>query len=495
MNIVLIETDQQRRDSLGCYGNNVVRTPNIDGLAREGVTFECCSPANPICMPSRASMITGRWPRNHGVWCNGIRLDPRQPTLAGHLAEHGCETIGVGKFHYEPHGGSADYKESRAAWSAHPGLAGWHGPFYGFGDVEIAGGHGPANTMYGHYANWLRERISEAEIERLAREFDAAKWRPPQRKASTFPAELHHSSWVGETASAKIRECAKKDRPFFLFASFPDPHHPFTPPEPHASMYDRADVVMPLRREGELDDKPPHFADRFHGRGERFEGAREGLDFSALTEDDVRDVIALTYGMVTLIDENVGKILAALDEAGIADETAVVFTSDHGDLLGDHGLIFKGPIHYDGLITVPYVWRIPGVEGGRRIASPASQVDFPDTVCDLLGLPRMESSEGRSMKAVLTGEAESYRDATIVEFQSQYRRHLKLKTIRTPEWKLTFYGERPYGELYDLVNDPDEFVNLYEDPRCREMRIMLQDRLMNMLVDTGSSSPGPECHA
>ncbi len=440
-------------------------------------------------------MVTGRMPRQHGVWCNGIKLPEDQPTLPRHLADRGWNTLSVGKHHYEPFGGAACHTESRNAWRERGELADWHGPYYGFQDVAMAGGHGAACNLWGHYGAWLKEQLGEAEFARLARENDAREVEFPQRRTSPFPAELHHSNWVGETASAKIAEYAAKDAPFMLFASFPDPHHPFAPPEPYASMYDRADMVMPPRRDGEMADKPPHFADRLHGTGPRFEGASPESRFDAMTDDDVRDVIARTYGMVTLVDENVGRMLAALEEAGIADETLVVFTSDHGDYQGDHGLMFKGPIHYDGLLLVPYIWRVPGMTVGRRVAAPASQLDFADTVCDLTGVERMGTSQGMSMRPVLEGEAESYRESAVIEFRSQYRRHLDLTTIRTPQWKLTHYRGQPYGELYDLANDPDEFVNLYDDPGSRDRRDELEGLLLAEEAPTRPGHLEPECHA
>lgn len=290
----------------------------------------------------------------------------------------------------------------------------------------------------------------------------------------------------------------ERDRPFFLWASFPDPHHPFRPPEPYARRYADADVPMPLRRPGELEDKPPLFRQYFDGltRGaERHEGA--GVDHpGALTDDQLRDIIRFTYGMISLVDDQVGRLLQELERLGLAENTVVCFTSDHGELLGDHGLICKGPFHYENLLRVPMLWRWPGrLPVGRRTDGLASLVDFAPTVLDLAGVPIPGEMQGRSLAPLLRGGTETHREGVLTEFQSSYRPWLNLKTWRTDEWKLTYYASQPYGELYDLRNDPGEFVNLWDSPEHRDVRSRLLERLLEELVLTEPRTPPVECHA
>jgi arylsulfatase A-like enzyme len=495
-NLLLITTDQHRADGLGCYGNPAVRTPNLDRLAREGTRFNRAFVNNPLCMPSRATLLTGRLPRSHRVWCNGIALPTTEVPFPALLGDAGYRTGCVGKMHFTPYGAEArpGYFDAQKSWEA-GALDDWTGPYAGFQEVQLTIGH--CSPSAGHYGRWLKREFPEAQ--RAYRQDGRLGAKPasgaPQTWRSTLPVEAHHSTWVADRSLEFLRR--HREGPFFLWASFPDPHHPFRPPAAYAEPFADADVPMPLRRSGELDDKPPLFRQYFDGLtvgSRRHEGA--GLDHpGVLTDGQLRDIIRYTYGMISLVDTSVGRILDVLDSLGLAENTHVCFASDHGELLGDHGLICKGPFHYDGLIRVPMLWRLAGQECGRVSEAFTSLVDLAPTFLDLAGQPIPGTMQGRSLGPLLAGRTARHREGALVEFQSGYRPWLNLKTWRTADWKLTYYAGQPYGELYDLRKDPGEFVNLYASPAHRGIRAELLERLLEELVLTECRSPAVECHA
>jgi len=265
-------------------------------------------------------------------------------------------------------------------------------------------------------------------------------------------------------------------------------------------MYDPMDMPDPAEQEGELDDKPPHYRDYKHTafRGEGGTGPRRE------TEAQIRHFRAHTYGMISLVDENVGRVLAALEQTGQDGNTVVMFTSDHGELFGDHGLLFKGPFMYDALTRVPFLVRIPGLDRHEGLAGHigagqtrdelVGHVDIAPTILDLAGADVPGSVEGRSLMPLLRRQAEP-RGAILTEFHSGYRPDLNIKTIHTPKWIFTYYPGKPYGELYDRGQDPHQFVNLYHDPAYRGVRDGLVERLLDELCLTEGRFPFRVSHA
>jgi len=512
-NVLLITTDQMRADHMGCSGNPVVRTPNLDRLAAGGVLLERAYVSNPVCMPNRSTLATGRLPRNHGCWSNGINLPAHERTLADVLAERGYHTALLGKAHFNTFGRGEGVApedagmESRDAWNAGAVTPEWTGPYYGFQHVELCIGHGVDNMRLGHLGQWVREHHPRAAagVDRRTPAANGAS----QCYTAAVPTEAHSSSWLGTIGSAYLRRLAADARPFFLWVSFPDPHHPFCPPAPYDGMYAREEVVPPAFGPEALADRPPYFRRAREG-GEWWEGIGPKDLLSEMTEPQLREIIARTYGMVTLIDENIGRLLDALDATGLAERTVVVFTSDHGDLMGDCGMLFKGPFLLEGLIRVPMIWRLPaarGAGGGARSAALMSSCDIAPTVLELVGMDVPRAMDGAGQAGVLLkalgdssgaeagGRAPAGRDAAFVEFKSMYHTELNLRTIVTADRKLTYYPGLPYGELYDMTAAAPEARNLHDDPAYAADLAALRRRLLDEAVLGHDERLWPTCHA
>ncbi len=506
--MLLIMTDQQRADTIGAAGSRDIRTPNLDRLAREGTRCARAYVQNPICMPSRATLFTGRYPRSHRVWTNGVPLPVDEVMLPHILAAAGYRTASFGKLHFTPTGGPplAGHYESSQLWrdpARAAELAEWHGPYYGLEHVELAIGH---NAPGGHYGEWLRREHRDAlplfkpEASRHPRSGAHGSWK------SALPAELHASTWVADRTIAYLQQQAPpaqgsgspsspgSRQPFFAVCSFPDPHHPFAPPEPWSDMYDPATMPPPVRREGELDDPPPHFAAHARGAWHR-SGAKPPEYPQGLPDAHLREIMAHYYGMVSLADHNIGRVLDALDTLGLAENTLVLFTSDHGELLGDHGLLLKGPFLYEGLVRVPMLWRLPGrIPAGAVLDAPVGHVDVVPTLLHLLGIDTPLGVQGQSLVPALapvlgvTADT-SLRPWVLTEYHTGFEPDLSLKQIDTGRYKLTYYGHDAFGELFDLQEDPHELHNRFADPACAALRRDLQGQLLEALFATEDTLP------
>jgi arylsulfatase A-like enzyme len=505
-NVLCFVTDQQRYDHLGCAGNPFIRTPNIDRLAASGTRFDRCYVSNPVCMPSRSTMWTGQMPSSHGVRCNGIALDPAVPTITSALVGAGYRTHGVGKFHLSPfhslHGADpatlnpADWPESKEMWvGGH--ISALPTPYYGLQSAEFCGGHG--DFIRGDYRRWLmREAPHVIEgIEAWVASVGGEDWE--SMGPSHIPLELHHSHWIADRVTEFLKEQSYTSQPFFCWCSFPDPHHPYHAPEPYHSMYDAEDMPTPTRREGELDDLPPHFS-RIQHEHLSVEGVHGPI---TRFYHHTPEIMARTYGMVSNVDANIGRVLTALEELGLCENTIIVYLSDHGDLMGDHWLQQKGPFHYQGLIRVPFIWSWPGyIEPATVNTNLVSMLDFAPTILDLCGVPIPEGSRpeepflplelppwpGHSLRPTLERHENAVRDAALVE-QDDDRLGMRLRTMVTDRYRLSWYAGRPYGELFDLKEDPQELRNLWDDPGSSSIRSELVAHLLDQVLLSESCLP------
>jgi len=517
-NFLLFITDQQRADHTGAYGNTIVRTPNIDRLAGSGWLAERCYVASPICMPNRASLMTGRLPSVHGARHNGIPLSFSEVTFVERLRESGYHTALVGKSHLQnisgrgplwpppslpatqgearrPDAGRFD-QEWEPSWDADPS----HGldlPFYGFDDVRLVINHGDAAG--GHYRRWLERE--HPEIAALtgpdqaipAPDFELTKIRQAWR--SRVPEDLTTTAWIGNQTGELLEAFANTGSPFFLQCSFPDPHHPFTPPERFWDMYKPEDMDLPDSFHEKTSGPVPHLdwllAQRDQGKAVKNTPAMFGA-----SEREVREALALNYGSITHLDEAIGKVIAKLESLGLAQDTVVLFTSDHGDYFGDHQLLWKGPLHYQGVTRVPLIWADPQEKGGKRSQQLYSTIDIAPTILARAGCIPHNGIQGLSLLDAIGSEASLQRPAVLIEEEGQrvmfgFPGRTRMRTLQTARYRLSVYEGADWGELYDLDNDPNESINLWKEASAANVRVELLHQLALSMIHYSDESPHP----
>ena len=473
-NILWICTDQQRFDTLGCYGNEFVHTPNLDSLASEGVLFESAYCQSPVCTPSRASFLTGRYPRTTRCRQNGQSIPADEVLVTRLLAEAGYTCGLSGKLHLSVcNPSAAPVRERRINdgysvfnWSHHPHKA----------DDK---GNWPTNE----YNQWLDEKGLEYKKERL-----------PQSPYVQIgmPAEFHHTTWCADRAIDFMRYASQFDRPWLFSVNTFDPHHPFDPPEEFLQRYmDRLDdIPLPNYVEGELQAKPEWQQTDHQGAY-----AGSSMAYTKMTAEDHRILRAAYWAMVDLIDHQVGRMLEALDRTGQSDNTIVIFMSDHGEMLGDHGIYLKGPFFYEGAVHVPLIISSPGcLSGNRRSRALVELTDLAPTLLDAVGLPRHPGMQGSSLWPLLTGQAEldHHRDDVYCEFYNAKAGHERQAfgtMVRDGRWKLVTFHGCDQGELYDLREDPAETTNLWTDPGSQDVMVRMLKRLCDRMAQTVDPLP------
>jgi arylsulfatase A-like enzyme len=465
-------------------------------MAAEGTRFAACIAPNLICQPTRASILTGLLPLTHGASDNGVELDPKygETGFAGAFARAGYDTALIGKAHFatshtfQPTG-TPECRTSSANYGPD-----WYGPYFGFDHVELmVEGHNnwpPMKPPHGqHYERWYHMRHGDQDGDART----ALYWKrlPPDTGAietwnSALPVAWHNSTWVGNRTIEWLRtqRSIQPGRPFCLWASFADPHHPFDCPEPWSRLHDPADVELPFNPRRDFERRPWWHRESLEGipknlPAEMIEHRKKITRLPAQTETQLRAMIANYYGMIALVDHNVGRILIALDELGLSDDTLVIFTSDHGEWLGDHGLHLKGPMAYEGLLRVGFVVRGNGVPKGKVVADPISTIDIPATIGDYANVPMPDAKHSRTLRQLIETDAD-HRDFAYSEWslrESRFGVALDLRTVRTRTAKLTLERNSGAGELYDLANDPHEMENRFDDPAYAGVRRELEDMI------------------
>ncbi len=479
-NVLFIICDQLRADHLGFAGNRVVRTPHIDSIAAGGTVFERAYVANPVCMPNRSTIMTGRMPSAHGVIFNDRSLDPSANTFVAQLRRSGYRTALIGKSHLQ-HGMS---REAVRMSGLDPGLFSPHPPawdsiehqeryeagehvdpddFYGFDHIELTIGHGAWSG--GHHYQWARDKGVSHELLRCGLDpaFDLPRrsdewW---QIYPAPFPNEAYSTTFVTERTVAFIEEASAAEQPWMAWCSYPDPHHPISPPAQWLDRHDPNDIELPATYEDPGEHWPAHLTAI---RSQPLDPAAPFVRSFGPTPGQVRAAIAGTFGMIEAIDHGVGQLVESLDRLGIGDDTVIVFTSDHGDMMGDHGLILKGAMHFQGCLRVPVVINAPGA-APNRTESLASSIDLPHTVLDLCGVSAFQGMQGYSLAPILADPSVTVRDHVLIEDDFGE----KSGAIGMPASTRTLIGgqhrltkdSNGYTGLYDLAADPDELTNLY----------------------------------
>lgn len=509
-NVLFIITDQHRRDHVGFMGNEFVRTPHLDALAARGMVFENAWVANPVCMPNRSTLMTGRMPSAHGVIFNDRSLEWGANTWVRTMRRAGWRTALIGKSHLQ-HGMSRNSRREMdlapvvddgypSEWDRledferyEHDLPEWPDDFYGFGHVEIAIDHGARVT--GHHLHWALAKGGRYEDLVVPMTADSPALQRSDRWWQVYQPpygpELHSTTFVTERTIAFIEDSAAAAEPWVCWASFPDPHHPFTPPGEWWGRHDPADMELSPTIDDPLDGAPEYLR-----RTQQLAPTDQRMwvqPCGATDHDLVREAQAANYATIEMIDDGVGQILASLEQQGQRQNTIVVFTADHGDMMGDHGLMLKGFMPFRGTYQVPFVIDAPGRVPGRSTSLMGS-LDVASTMLELAGLPGYVGIQGTSLSPVLDDPRATVRDHVLVE--DDYPAHVargrvpsKIRTLITDDHlKYTRMSEGHGEMLFDLDTDPLELDELASTDAHRRARMI--ERLTDALIEADDQARG-----
>lgn len=474
-NIVWLFPDQHRADVLGVAGHPVVCTPNIDRLASEGVLFESLYCQGPLCVPARVSLLTERYVRDHGAFENDYPASSALPTMVQAIRNAGYETVAIGKMHLFPHFPNVT-----------EGLGLMKG--FGFTEVQEVVGKLASGFVGSGYTDYLAEHGLLETYQRFVRE--RTPWlRGATRSSGTvdvkptwavdpspLPAEHYLDTWVGDRAVEWI-DGWSGGGPFFLWVGFPGPHDPWDAPAEYVERYQGSDIPLDSTNRPDVPENGPLqvFLQRF-------------LDYSSsstLTDERAREVRRHYFANVSLIDEAVGKILAALQRRGLDENTWLVYTTDHGEMLGTHGLLNK-MVFYEPSVRVPLIVRPPGGCAPRRVNGLVEHVDLSATLRALAGAGDVLASAGRSFSGALTGSELRPREVVVSE-------NFGFAMWRTERYKVVVYEKelRPV-QLFDLLEDPEEETNHVEDPSYQVVLKDLMAGYVRPFLATPPVRPGPD---
>jgi len=510
--ILLITTDMQRRDTLGCCGSETAQTPVIDSLARDGIQYMRAYNQNPLCMPSRSTMLTGMYTRHHGSWNNGIALPHDSPSVAQELREHDFRTALIGKPHFEPF-------SSAKSMESHLGVEHSFGPARGFEFMLVASHDLIPKT--GHYTQWLMrhhpEYLSEyydlLNIPTKPGEHSTMNVTPGGDTGCIFvkhnhiPREFYHTDWLTNNC-IRYMDFLADEEDWFIWLSYPDPHHPYDPPASELHRADWRDYPYPEgfgksdeERLKWLERKPAHY--KWWYTGEKFVSFECIEDFTyegALTADNVRELRATIDIENALIDEGIGKVLKHLEEKGWLDDTDVFFTPDHGAWDGEYGLMLIGPSTCDDICRLPLIWKpaksskVPATE----VEAPVGLLDLAPTWCDLAGIDVPEWMDGRPLPKSEKEAEKQKREAVFTQYEGHTPECSIIMNSIYADGKVcvqylpTFTYEGTEGEFYDLKEDPTQRVNLWDDPAVQADKQEMIDAIRDTLFRVPMRHPLPE---
>lgn len=517
-NILMIIMDQHRPDLMGYGGNSAVQTPNLDRLASQAMNFENAYVANPICMPNRSTIFTGRMPSLHGSRYNGIPLDARAQTFPRVLKNAGYHTAHIGKCHLQNMGSSpeqlvkalpnlpdqdARQDDQADGWDRYEDVkrheAGWvemPGDYYGFSQVDLSVGHSDGCT--GHYYHWAKAKgFDLADLRGAANAVEVSN--PPVHVWRTsVPEEIYPTAYITERTEDYIRTHAAKrsDEPFFAVCSYPDPHHPFTPPGKYFDMFDPADMPMPETFNDAHENSTPQYKRMLKKRGQPL---RTHVNPFSPTEAEYREMAARAYGMIAMVDDGIGRVLNTLEQSGLADNTIVIFTTDHGDMFGDHGMMLKGAMHYNGCIHVPLLIKTPGKPAGVS-QSLVGSLDLAATALSLAGAEGYQGLQGHDLTPLLDDPSLAPRDCVLIEEDQVHDmvhtgKSLRMRTLVTNSARITVYDGLAHGELFDRDADPNELRNLFGSPNSAALQADMMARLTQAMMAHSDNSPRPTAFA
>ncbi len=487
-NIIIFYTDQQRYDSLHCNGNEHAKTPNLDSLASDGSRFTRHIGANSVCMPSRASFFTGQYVPGHGVSSNGIPLWNRDrgckdkndfiseqifgqpvekciPTMANIFGDNGYHTASFGKLHFQPHLADDTYGfwESYSTWEKEEAEY-YDKPFYGFQTCKLVLGHGddPCGYNHGHYGRWLQREHPEiaAKLHNLSDVNTKVGSIMDDIYKSPVPSELHNTMWIANEACQYLDSKKDDDAPVFLYLGFPDPHHPMCPP---------FDIV------DEFENLPlPEFAKLDKIKGKKPECFADYADKSSATDEEIAKGYRYTQASIYLIDKAIGQVVDKMKELGIYEDTTIIFTSDHGDFMGDFNMICKRDVAQYNLVHLPFILKpANGVSLPSVVDTPMSNVDVLPTLLSINGMDIPRYVQGIDIQSE---KAKDNLPMSTCYTVSGVNRNL---SIFDDTYRYTYYVNTGEEELYNHKVDGFEHESLISsEPEkyrsiCDELKLKL----------------------
>ena len=511
-NFIFFITDQQRADWLGCYGHPVLKTPHIDALAANGSLFSNCHVASPVCMPNRASLMTGRFPSLHGLRYNGCTLPLRANTFVEILAAGGYKTAAIGKSHLQPFLDTASMDNTRQqagdipeAWKPETGDYGqeqpiryetdvrqaFKTPYYGFQHVDMVTGHG--DRCGGHYRQWFRHHVPNwQELHDRNNELPH-NYSCLQAYRTPIPEELYPTTYIQKQTQQYLHNTRSSDPPFFLFVSFPDPHHPFNPPGRYWDMYNPEQFEVTLPFKAHKNPTPPM---QYLEKEWKHRSATSAPVTTAVmqTNQQIKEAMALTAGMTAMIDDSVGAIVSTLKQVGLYDDTVLCFTTDHGDYLGDFNMLLKGAMPFRSITRVPLIWSDPQSRKAEKNQNLVSTIDIAATIIERANLKPYHGMQGRSFLTKINTTPPIHEEL-LVEYNDGlprlgFRTPARVRTLLTDRYRFSVYKDQIWGEMYDLQEDPHETHNLWAETNLLALKYGLMSRLNQQMIAQMDESPG-----
>lgn len=480
-NILLITTDQQRYDGLGYAGGAYAKTPTIDGLAASGIAYGQARNQCAVCMPARCTILTGQHARMHGVTSNGIPLPEDHPSVVHVLKDAGYTTGLIGKAHFEPHAAKTFFENTAATEDS-------VGPHRGFDHMELAGHTGRAGRSLFHYPKWLaknhpdavqgfHEYTSNGSPSALGGGDSGA----PQVANNPISIEQYHTHWTARRTMDWLGTL-QDDVNWFCWMSFPDPHHPWDVPNDAKVRFDWRELPLPPGYPGSRDacervlaDKPWHWLAWYLGEAQLNFEVPPAYVPAETTSDHIREVNAVVHAKNELIDEAIGDVTSYLDDRGWNESTDIFYTTDHGELQGDYGMLFKGPYHVNALTHVPLIWR-PAPAAGitpADVPEPVGHVDIAPTILQSAGIEAPEWMQGFALPSA---PGDTSRERVLTEWIDTYDgNEIVMQTMVRNGHLITAYApsnryDGTEGELYDLSEDPHQWRNLWDDTSVKGIK-------------------------
>lgn len=478
-NILWICSDSQRWDTLGCYGNKFVKTPNLDRLAKEGVLFENAFSQNPLCTPSRGNFLTGRYPITNKLRQNGQDINENEILVTRLLHDSGYVCGLSGKLHLSACDNRIELKEQGLVEENHELFFRGTEPRINDGYDEFYWSHAPEHKTHSNmYQRWLIEKGVDYSV----KDRDDCSF-----VKDGMDKEYHQTTFCVDKAIGFMKDHRDAPYPWLFSVNIFDPHFPIDPPKEFLERYMDIldDLPEPHYIEGELDNKPSY---------QKIYQQKHRYNYTKMTDYDRKLIKAAYYAMVDHIDYQLGRLFDVLEQTGQKENTIIIYMSDHGEMLGDHGLYIKSSFLYEEAVHVPMIISYPGViEQGRRVSSLVELGDLAPTVLDIARVPQHKGIQAKSLWPCLIGEEkfEGFRDNVYCEYYNSNPSKQKnyCTMVRDERYKIIVFHSEDIGELYDLEKDPNEHYNLWEDPEYLDIKMRMLKKNCDRIAQTADPLP------